>query len=66
MSKHAVELSYEAQTDLISIKDYIRDHLKNPSATKKLLDDTYEAVVSLENYPYDHEARPNKSLNESH
>ena len=60
MSKYTVEISYEAQTDLISIRDYIRDRLKNPSAAKKLLDDTYNAVISLEDYPYDHEARPNK------
>ena len=60
MSKYTVEISYEAQTDLISIRDYIRDRLKNPSAAKKLLDDPYNAVISLEDYPYDHEARPNK------
>jgi hypothetical protein len=46
----------DAQNDIVSIRDYIRDRLKNISA-EKFLRDTDEAICSLEKYPYDHMVR---------
>jgi plasmid stabilization system protein ParE len=47
----------DAQNDIVSIRDYIRDRLKNISAAEKFLRDTDEAICSLEKYPYDHMVR---------
>ena len=57
MSDYSVELSVDAQNDIISIRDYIRDRLKSISAAEKFLTDTDEAICSLEDYPYDHMVR---------
>ncbi len=48
--------------DIRSIRDYIRDVLLNPQAAKKFLQDTDEAVTSLETFPYDHMVRPGSRL----
>ena len=58
MSEYSVQLSNDAKKDIVSIRDYIRDHLKNQTAAEKFLADTLEAVDSLEEYPYDHMIRP--------
>ena len=47
MSDYSVELSVDAQNDIISIRDYIRDRLKSISAAEKFLTDTYEDIVPL-------------------
>lgn len=57
MSDYSVELSIDAQNDIVSIRDYIRDRLKNIPAAEKFLMDTDEAICSLEDYPYDHMVR---------
>jgi plasmid stabilization system protein ParE len=57
MSDYKVELSIDAQNDIVSTRDYIRDRLKNNSAAERFLKDTDEAVCSLEKYPYDHMVR---------
>ena len=44
-----VMLSKEARRDLISIRDYIRDELCNPSAAKRIIDCLKKSVQSLEN-----------------
>lgn len=57
MSDYRVEVSADAQNDIVSIRDYIRDRLKNVSAAERFLRDTDRAIGSLEEYPYDHMVR---------
>ena len=57
MSDYRVEVSADAQNDIVSIRDYIRDRLKNVSAAERFLMDTDGAISSLEEYPYDHMVR---------
>ena len=57
MSDYSVELSIDAQNDIVSIRDYIRDRLKNITAAEKFLRDTDDAILSFEKYPYDHMVR---------
>ena len=52
MNEYRVELSGAAKSDIVSIHDYIRDHLMNPSAASKFIRGTDEAVSSLEVFPY--------------
>ena len=44
-----VMLSKEARRDLISIRDYIRDELCNPTAASRIIDCLKKSVQSLEN-----------------
>ena len=46
-----VMLSKEARRDLISIRDYIRDELCNPSAASRIIDCLKKSVQSLEKFP---------------
>ena len=62
MSNYAVELSGDAQDQISEIYGYIRDNLSNPSAAKTFLDDTEEAISSLEQFPYAHMERPGSEL----
>ena len=62
MNDYSVELSSGAQSQIIKIRDYIRDELNNPSAAEKFLDDTEEAVDSLSQFPYAHMVRPRSKL----
>lgn len=45
-----VTLSKEAQRDLVSIRNYIRDELCNPSAAKRIIVCLKQSVQSLENF----------------
>ena len=58
MNEYTVELSGDAQADVISIRDYIRDVLLNPSAASKFVSDTKGASLSLRTFPYSHMVRP--------
>ena len=51
MSEYAVEVSKDAQSDIVSIYEYIKDELMNPTAATKFIEDTDEAVTSLESFP---------------
>jgi PHD/YefM family antitoxin component YafN of YafNO toxin-antitoxin module len=51
MSDYHVELSVDAQNDIVSICDYIRDKLLNISAAERFLRDTDDAITSLERFP---------------
>ena len=62
MTEYVVEISRDAQVDIVSIRDYIRDVLLNPTAAMKFLKDTDEAVSSLEVFPYMHMVRPGSLL----
>ncbi|AMH94579.1 addiction module toxin, RelE/StbE family [methanogenic archaeon ISO4-H5] len=62
MSNYAVELSGDAQDQISEIYGYIRDNLSNPSAAKTFLNDTEEAISSLEQFPYAHMERPGSEL----
>ena len=62
MNEYTVELSGDAQADVISIRDYIRDVLSNPSAASKFVSDTKEASLSLRMFPYSHMVRPGSKL----
>ena len=57
MSDYRVEVSADAQNDIVSIRDYIRGCLKNVTAAERFLTDTDGAISSLEEYPYDHMLR---------
>ena len=57
MSDYRVEVSADAQNDIVSIRNYIRDRLKNVSAAERFLMDTDGAISSLEEYPYDRMVR---------
>lgn len=57
MNECSVELSPDAQTDVVEIRDYIRNVLKNETAADCFLEDTLDAVDSLESFPYDHMVR---------
>ena len=57
MSDYRVEVSADAQNDIVSTRDFIRDRLKNVSAAERFLTDTDGAISSLEKYPYDHMVR---------
>lgn len=46
-----VTLSREAQRDLISIRNYIRDELHNPSAAAHILSSLKKSVQSLSSFP---------------
>jgi len=61
MSEYKVEMSRDAQIDILSIRDYIKERLKNPTAAKKFVLDTKKAADSLKDYPYDHMVRPDRS-----
>ncbi|MBQ3736027.1 MAG: type II toxin-antitoxin system RelE/ParE family toxin [Candidatus Methanomethylophilaceae archaeon] len=58
MSDYRVELSGEAQDQITGIYGYIKNDLCNPSAAESFLDDTEDAVGSLERFPYAHMVRP--------
>ena len=45
-----VTLSKEAQRDLVSIRNYIRDELCNPSAAKRIIACLKQSVQSLEKF----------------
>ena len=62
MSEYTVELSGDAQDDVVSIRDYIRDVLLNQSAASKFVSDTEKAALSLEKFPYSHMVRPGSKL----
>ena len=62
MSEYAVEVSKDAQSDIVSIYEYIKDELMNPTAATKFIEDTDEAVTSLESFPYGHMVRPDSKL----
>ena len=62
MSEYRVELSGAAKSDIVSIYDYIRNHLMNPSAASKFIKDTDEAVSSLEVFPYRNAVRPGSDV----
>ncbi len=46
-----VTLSKEAQRDLVSIRNYIRDELCNPDAAKRIISSLKKGVASLGNFP---------------
>lgn len=46
-----VTLSKEAQRDLVSIRNYIRDELCNPDAAKRVISSLKKGVQSLEKFP---------------
>lgn len=58
MSDYTVELSGDAQDQISDIYRYIRDELCNLSAAETFLDDTEDAIGSLEKFPYAHMVRP--------
>ena len=62
MNEYAVEVSKDAKSDIISIYEYIKKGLKNPTAATKFIKDTDEAVTSLESFPYSHRVRPDSKL----
>ena len=62
MNEYTVELSGDAQNDVLSIRDYIRDVLLNQSAASKFVSDTEKATLSLEKFPYSHMVRPGSKL----
>ena len=62
MSEYAVEVSNDAKSDIVSIYEYIKDELMNPTAATKFIEDTDEAVTSLESFPYSHMVRPDSKL----
>ena len=62
MNEYAVEVSKGAKSDIISIYEYIKKGLKNPTAATKFIKDTDEAVTSLESFPYSHMVRPDSKL----
>ena len=62
MNEYTVELSGDAQDDVVSIRNYIRDILLNPSAASKFISDTEKAALSLEKFPYSHMVRPGSKL----
>ena len=62
MNEYAVEVSKDAKSDIISIYEYIKQGLKNPTAATKFIKDTVEAVTSLESFPYSHMVRPDSKL----
>ena len=62
MNEYTVELSGDAQDDVVSIRDYIRDVLLNQSAASKFVSDTEKAALSLEKFPYSHMVRPGSKL----
>ena len=45
-----VTLSKEAQRDLVSIRDYMRDELCNPSTAKRIIACLQKSVQSLEKF----------------
>lgn len=45
-----VTLSKEAQRDLVSIRNYIRDELCNPSAAKRIIASLKQSVQSLKKF----------------
>ena len=62
MNEYTVELSGDAQNDVLSIRDYIRDVLLNRLAASKFVSDTEKATLSLERFPYSHMVRPGSKL----
>ena len=62
VSEYKVELSGDAQDDVLSIRDYIRDVLLNQSAAFKFVSDTEKAALSFEKFPYSHMVRPGSKL----
>ena len=44
MNEYTVELSGDAQDDVVSIRNYIRDILLNPSAASKFVSDTEKGI----------------------
>ncbi len=61
-NEYRVELSGDAKSDILSIYDYIKDSLMNPSAAARFIEDTDNAVTSLETFPYSHMVRPGSRL----
>ena len=62
MSEYEVELSGNAQDSIERIHRYIRDELCNPSAAKRFLIDTDDAISSLRCFPYAHMVRPGSKI----
>lgn len=62
MSEYRVEISRDAQNDMLVIYGYIRDELLNPSAAVKFLEDTDSAISGLGDFPYAHMVRPGSKL----
>lgn len=46
-----VIVSKEARSDLVSIRDYIRDELLSPDAAQRILAELKKSISSLEHYP---------------
>ena len=46
-----VIVSKEARSDLVSIRDYIRDELLSPDAARRILAQLKKSVSSLEHHP---------------
>ena len=62
MGDYTVEVSGDAKSDIASIYRYIKNELKNTTAAVKFIEDTDEAVTSLESFPYSHMVRPGSKL----
>lgn len=62
MSEYTVEISKDARSDFISIHNYIKNNLSNPTAAKRFVKDTECAINSLESFPYSHMVRPGSKL----
>lgn len=46
-----VIVSKEARSDLVSIRDYIRDELLSPDAAQRILAELKKSISSLAHYP---------------
>ena len=51
MKKHSISMTHTATEDLKSIASYIANELREPSITKKLVENIKEVVMSLEQMP---------------
>ena len=51
-SKYKAVIVAQAQDDITEILTYVREHLRNPSASAKLLNDILALVDTISNFPY--------------